>query len=290
MATYNITTTVEATYCLDENGNAKVTLRSKTPLAPREVFVGDASMQFMWHHNGKTSQWKFTPNIIDPVPAVYSETIDAQGQTITVVLPKIFPASGLLNTAVTGEIRAPAIHFDLPFKTDLWVFILRSPWSPLRVTAEKAQLNINHGLAYVTGQVENSNAEDTLRAYVTIHGEGFTNVLLNLKRYICNSSKEECLGEIKYGALSATWRPITRNFDTLLITPSTMTEGDFLEFLSAMGAELSDGLFKKLKTDFVLSDGPKMHYELILKGEKRYIGKEEDKTVVKLSLASLSDS
>jgi hypothetical protein len=289
MVTYKINTAVQARYCFDENGNTTVTVRSRTPLEPREVFVGEASMQFMWHRNGKTSQWKFTPSIIDPVPALYSEVRDVHGQAITVVVPKVFPASGLLDTAVIGEIRAPAIHFDLPFETDLWVFILRSPWAQLKVTVEKAQLNINHGLAYVTGQVENCNTDDTLRAYVTIHGEGFTNVLLNFKRYTCNGSTEECLGVIKYGALSATWRPFIRNFDTLLITPSTMTEGDFLEFLATMGAELSGELLKKLKTDFILCDGPKMHYELTLQGEKRYIGKEEDKTEVKLSLAS-SDS
>jgi hypothetical protein len=278
---YNLTADNQAHYRLNENGEATVTVRSKTPLKPRAVYVGEASMQCMWVHSGKSSRWQFTPTILEPKQSKYTETMDGQDQVITVELGKITPASGLINSNVTGEIRASAVQFDLPYATDLWVFILKSTSEPLKITADKAALNIAHTLAYVTEEIE--IRDDTLRSYVTMHGEGFFGVQVNLKRRTTCSSSEETLTEIKYGAASITWKPIVRNFDVTLTTLSAMTLSNFLEFLKTFGAEINKGVFSNLKSDFVLCDGPAIEYTLTLRGEKKYIGKEEDKTALNLS-------
>ncbi len=97
-----------------------------------------------------------------------------------------------------------------------------------------------------------------------------------------HSATEESLGEIKYGGLSATWQPTVKDFDVILTTSSSMTEPAFVGFLESLGAEVKKGFFASLKGDFLLCDGPAIEYTLILKGEKRYIGKEEDKTSIKL--------
>ena len=70
----------------------------------------------------------------------------------------------------------------------------------------------------------------------------------------------------------------------ILTAPSAVTQGGFLEFLKGFGAEVNKGVFANLKSDFILCDGPAIEYTLTLKGEKKYIGKEEDKTAVRLSL------
>ncbi|HSV49440.1 MAG TPA: hypothetical protein VLH35_03910, partial [Candidatus Acidoferrales bacterium] len=278
---YNMTADNQAYYRLNENGEATVTVRSKTPLKPRAVYVGEASMQCMWVSTGKSTSWQFTPTIIEPKQAKYTVEMDGQDQVITVELGKITPTSGLINSNVTGEIRASAIQFDLPYATDLWVFILKSPSEPLKITSDKAALNIAHTLAYVTEQIE--ARDDTLRSYVTMHGEGFFGVQVNLKRRTSRSSSEETLAEIKYGAAAITWKPIVRNFDVTLTTLSAMAQGDFLELLKTFGAEINKGVFSNLKSDFVLGDGPAIEYTLTLRGEKKYIGKEEDKTALKLN-------
>ena len=284
---YNMTAENEAWYSIGENGDATVSIRSKTPLKPRAVYIGEASMQFMWVHTGKSSHWQFTPTLLNPTQAQYSEVADGQDQIMNVEFAnKMFPASGLINSNVCGEIRAPAIHFDLPYAYDLWVFILRSPWAPLKVTAEKSPLSINQGLAYATAEIEGTDSafgdESTLRSYVTMHGEGFQSVSLNLKRCTSHSAIEDTFGEIKFGAASYTWKPSIRNFDVILTTSSSMTQAAFVDFLKSFGAEAKGGFFGGLNGDFLLCDGSAIEYTLSLKGEKRYIGKEEDKTKIKL--------
>jgi len=169
----------------------------------------------------------------------------------------------------------------------LWVFILRSPWSPLNVAAEKTQLSITHALAQAVAQIKGGNAmfgdEGKLRAYVNIHGEGFTRVEVNMKRRTSHSAVVEILGDVSDGGGSFSWKPQVRNFDVILTTSSSMTQGALLNFLESLGAQTHKGIFANLKSDFLLCDGPALEYTLTLKGEKKYIGKEEDKTPVKLS-------
>jgi len=280
---YNMTAGQQAYYKLDEHGNATVPLRSKTPLKPRAVYVGEASMRCMWTHTGKSSSWHFNPTILTPIQAQYTQTTDGQDQILTVELGKIMPAHGLIDHNLTGEIRASAVHLDLPYATDLWVFILKSPIEPPQVFSDKASLNIAHTLAYVTQQVE--PREDTLRSYVTMHGEGFTEVTVNLQRRMACSKVDETLTQLKFGASAITWKPTVRTFDVTLTSLSTITREKFLEFLLALGAEAQKGIFANLKSDFVLGDGPAIEYTLTLRGDKKYIGKEEDKTALKLAFS-----
>ena len=66
----------------------------------------------------------------------------------------MFPASGILKNSITGEIRAPAVNFDIPHAYDLWVFPLRSPWFPLKIEVEKSPLTISYGSPRAEAQIE----------------------------------------------------------------------------------------------------------------------------------------
>ncbi len=153
----------------------------------------------------------------------------------------MFPATGILKTNMTGEIRAPAVHFDLPHAYDLWVAILRSPWFPMRIGVEKSSLTISHSSAQATAQIErvNSNIEnvESLRADVSMHGEGFKRVWVTLKRSVQRASMEETLGELTSGMETFTWKPTLRTFDTVLVTYSNMYLNQFSDFLKQLGAE-----------------------------------------------------
>jgi hypothetical protein len=288
---YSMTPENQATYTLNEAGEATVTVRSTKALKPRAVYVGEAAMQSMWVHSGKSSHWTFMPGIAAPKQAKYSQTMDGGDQVTTVELGKILPASGVVDVSGCGEIHASAVHFDLPYATDLWVFILKSPQTPLKVTAEKPMLNMAYTLAYATAQVENSADEETLRTYVNMHGEGFTNLILSIQRHTTYCKTEEILTEFKYGAAAVIWKPTIRNFDVALTTLSGVAHGDYIAFLQSLGAEIQSGVFGTLKSNFVLCDGPEIEYSLVLKGEKKYFGlMEETKTAVKLSAASSQDS
>jgi hypothetical protein len=281
----------QATYTLSADGEATVTVRSKKPLKPRSVYVGEATMQSMWVHSTKSSHWTFMPGIATPKQVQFTQAMDGEDQITTVELGKIAATSGVVDVTGCGEIHTSAVHFDLPHATDLWVFILKSPKAPFKVVAEKQMLNMAYTLAYTTAQVENTGDDGTLRTYVNMHGEGFTNLILSIQRHTTSCKTEEILTEFKYGAAAVIWKPTIRNFDVTLTTLSGIAHGDYLTFLKSLGAETQSGVFSSLKSDFVLCDGPKIEYALALKGEKKYFGlMEETKTAVKLSVASSQDS
>lgn len=283
----------EASYSVSQSGNTTISVRSSSPMKFRAVYVGTASLEFYWVSSGKSSHWQFTPTLLNQEPAQYSEanTDDGQGQIISVDFGnKMFPAAGLLKTNITGEIIAPAIHFDLPHAYDLWVLPLRSPWFPLNIGVEKSPLNISHDSAQATAQIEsnisNTSDEKLLRADVSVHGEGFKKVWLTLQRSVSRASTEETIGELTSELQTFTWKPTINNFDVVLVTYSNMSLEQFLDFLKYLGAEthyslLSLGSFTP--NNFLLSDGLSMGYTLRLTGEKHIFGHERDETKITLT-------
>jgi len=135
---------------LSQSGNTTVSVRGTSPIKPRAVNVGSASLGFMWVSTGKSTHWQFTPTLFESNLTQYTETpteVDYM-QIINVEMGnRMFPATGIIKTNITGQISAPAIHFDLPYATALWVFLLRSPWFPMRLVVEKTPLSIAHGSA-----------------------------------------------------------------------------------------------------------------------------------------------
>jgi hypothetical protein len=282
----------EASYDVSQNGNTTVFVRSSSPMKFRAAYVGTGSLEFMWVSSGKSSHWQFTPTLLDQMPAQYSETTsdDGKGQMISVEIGnRLFPAAGLLKTNVTGEIRAPAIHFDLPHAYDLWVFLLRSPWFPLKIDIEKSPLIISHGSAQATAQIESNFANfgdiKSLRADVSLYGEGFKRVWLTLKRSVNRASVEETLGELTSGMETFTWKPTLRNFDVVLVTYSNMSLTQFLDFLKYLGAETHQSFLtgSYMSSNFLLCDGLTIGYRLSLTGEKHLLGHERDETRITLT-------
>ncbi|HKM60804.1 MAG TPA: hypothetical protein VJY36_08040 [Candidatus Bathyarchaeia archaeon] len=288
---YNIADGFEASYGVSPDGNTIVVVRCHKPLKFREIYVGTGSLAFRWVSNGKSRSWQFTPSLVDPTPAPHSETLADDGvtQTITVNLcGKAFPASGLVDVNVDGEIVAPAIHFDVPHAYDLWVLLLRSPWFPLKIAVEKSSLNIAHNLAQATAQVDTvdviGGGEQMLRGDLSVHGEGFQRVRLTMHRSTANSSLEEQLGEVTNGMQTFTWKPVISSFNLMLVTTSYGHLGAFVDFLKYMGAAIVPSSFfgPSLQSPFLLSDGLNMTYRLKLTGDKHIIGHEKDEAAVTL--------
>jgi hypothetical protein len=281
----------EASYGVSQDGNTTVAVHSVKPLNFRGICVGAASLAFGWDSDGKSRHWRFAPTISDPTPAQYTETLADNGQTqiINVNLGnKMLPTSGLIDQNLSGEIIAPAIHFDVPHAYDLWVFLLRSPWFPLNIIVEKSSLNISHNLAHATAEIERISpdlgSEQSLRVDVSVHGEGFNLVKLIMRRSTKRVSLDEELGELTSGMQTFSWKPTIRNFDVLLVTPSNMDFGAFVDFLKYLGAEIHQGKFMpaSLPNFFLLCDGLKVSYQLSLTGEKHILGQEKDETAIML--------
>ncbi len=283
---YSMTDEQEAEIQTREDGTAVVTIKSKSALKPRAVYVGEASLECSWIHTQHGSHWSFTPTLLNPKAAAYTQTSNGESQITQVEVDRLFPASGLIGANVSGEIRVPAIQFDLPYASDLWVFILRSPVTPLKVQADKQTLSIVHGVAQAMAQIESSGFSDEqlLRGYITTHGDDFRRVWVELKRNTKYAHTEQVLCELSYGrgTDSFSWAPTVRSFDAVLVTSPTMYASQFVDFLKTLGAEGQSGLLPSLNGDFVLCDGSAIEYTLTLKGEKRFIGTEQDKTALQL--------
>jgi hypothetical protein len=288
---YNIADGFEASYGVSPDGNTIVAVRCHKPLKFREIYVGTGSLAFRWVSNGKSRSWQFTPSLVDPTPAPHSETLADDGVTRTITVNlcgKMFPASGLVDVNVDGEIVAPAIHFDVPHAYDLWVFLLRSPWFPLKIAVEKSSLNIAHNMAQAAAQIDsinvNGGGEQMLRGDLSVHGEGFQRVRLSMHRSTANSSLEEQLGEVTDGMQTFTWKPAISSFNLMLVTTSYGHLGAFVDFLKYMGAAIVPSSFfgPSLQSPFLLSDGLNMNYRLRLTGDKHIIGHEKDEAAVTL--------
>jgi len=190
-SSYNLASGHEAWYTTSPDGNTTVTVKSASPMKFRAVYVGAGVLEFYWVSTGKSTSWAFAPSITNPKQADTSESIGDDGKSpiVNVELGNLLlPASGIMRTDLTGEFWAHAIHFDLPHAYDLWVFILRLPWLPRKVAPEKSELNIAHNFAQASAQIStlniSANSSQSLRADVSVHGEGFKNVSLSLKRSV----------------------------------------------------------------------------------------------------------
>jgi hypothetical protein len=289
--TYNLGTGPTAWYSTLQDGNVTVSVKSGSPLKPKAIYVGTACLESYWINTGKTSSWHFAPKLLDPTTVQYSESSDEyQNQIITIDLGKrVFPASGLISPDLTGEIKAPAIHFDLPHAYDLWVAILRSPASPIKISTEKSSLNISHSSAQVMAQIESVNADaelSSLRIDGSVHGEGFKKVWLSINRSVQRTSFEETIGELTDSLETFSWKPIVRTFDTVLVTYSDMFMNHFLGLLQQLGAETNRNFLafrSYMPRTFVLCDGEGIDYNLRLTGEKHILGHEKDETHVTLN-------
>ncbi len=289
---YSMVSGRDAKYIVGQDGKVTVSINSTLPMKFRGVYVGSASVQFRWVSTGKSTTWQFTPTLQDPKPAQFTTSTadDGEGQIVSVEFgDRIFPAAGLVNPSVTGAIAAPGIHFDLPHAYDLWVFLLRSPWFPLKLGVEKTLLTVTHGFARGTAHLNNSIDQDegeSLRADLTTVGEGFSRVWLSLRRSLAGFSIDETIGENKTGMDQFTWKPALRSLNLLLVTPSNASLTSFLGFLQFLGADAKTSSFsflrKCLLNDFILCDGPAMDYTLSLVGEKHIIGHERDESKISL--------
>jgi hypothetical protein len=169
------------------------------------------------------------------------------------------------------------------------VFLLRSPWFPLKLDVEKTSLSVTYGssrgMAFLYSQTEQGEGA-LLKTDLSSAGEGFSRLWLSLRRSLAGFSIDEMIGEIKTRMDQFTWRPMIRSFNVLLIASSNVSLTSFSDFLRFLGADAKTSSFsfsgRYLPNDFVLCDGPALGYTLSLVGEKHLIGYEHDESKISL--------
>jgi hypothetical protein len=270
---------VDASYAVAA-GKTTILISSKDRLKHKAVYVGTGQMTFHWVQEGKTQAWRCDISMVDSVAAQVAETTGTDGsQQLEVELGDVYPAGCLLQKRMVGTLVAPAVHVDVPFGSDVWVFLIRSPWFPLKLQIDRPILTVEHDTSRVTASL-NILGDGSLSAQVAVDGTKFENASLVVKRALGSYSSDEAVGEVGTGTQAFAWKPIMRVFDLVLVTKGSISESNLADIARGLGAQISSGVFGAgdVEGDFILCDGPATSYIWTLKGHRGFLENVEDQT------------
>jgi len=266
-------------------GHPEVRLKSKDKIKHRGVYGGIATLLFHWVQENKTESWRFEPSLPQATQLQTDETTDSDGSQLLTISPgDLVPASGLLRGNWVGTFLAPAVHIDVPWGADIWIFLFRSPWFPLKLSLAKSNLMVAHKQS-TAAAVLTQSAGGAFSASLSSSGGDIKNASLVMKRKIGQFTSEEPICSVEAGVVSQAWAPITRQFDLCLVTSSTMSMSELAVVAKGMGADTSQGFLGpgSIQGDFVLCDGPLTKYSLDLRGDLGFLRHEEDSSDASLS-------
>jgi hypothetical protein len=275
---------VDASYAI-AGGKTTVVISSKDFLKHRAVYVGTGQMIFHWVQEGKTQAWRCDVSMVDPAAVQVEESTGTNGnQQLEVELGEVYPAGCLLQGRMVGALVAPAIHVDVPFGSDVWVFLIRSPWFPLKLQIDRPVLIAEHDTSRVTASLS-ALGDGSLNAQVAVDGTDFKSASLVVKRSLGSYSSDEVVCEVGTGTQTSAWKPIVRVFDLLLVTKGIISESHLADVVRDLGGQISSGVFGagSVEGDFVLCDGPAMSYTWLLKGHRGFMENVEDQTDAKFT-------
>lgn len=279
MPSYSLAGGIDASYAIAA-GKTTVVINSASRVNYRAVYVGTGQMTMHWVQEGKTQVWRCDTKMLDPVEAQSVGRVGADGRwEMLVELESMFPAGLILQGRMVGTLMAPAVHVDIPMASDLWIFLVRSPWFPLKLQVDRDSLEVAHGSDRVAASIDVMPGGD-VSAQLSMDGTGFKQGSLLVRRALGSYSSEELVGDVSSGSQVLAWKPITRVFDLVFVTKGNVSESQFAEVVRGLGAQVSSGVFGVggVQGDFVLCDGPALAYSWVLSGHRGFLENEEDRT------------
>jgi hypothetical protein len=270
---------IDASYSVAA-GQTAVTIRSDSRLNYKAIYFGSGQMMFHWVQEGKTQVWKCDTSMADAKPAQALETTGKDGsQNLEVNLGTIYPAGLVLHGRMEGLLAAPAVHVQLPWWKDVWVFLIRSPWFPLRHQVDRSLLSVKHDTGEVTASIGVA-ADGSASGQVAFNGTDFKNATLVLRRKLGSYTSDEPVCEATPGMQVFSWKPILRIFDLVLVSGGHISESQLADLAKGLGAEETSGFLGpgSVQGDFVLCDGPAFDYSWVLKGHRGLLENAEDAT------------
>ena len=284
MPVYSLVGGIQVEYGIGA-GQPIVKLKSSRGIAHRAVYTGTGVLFFHWVQEGKTQAWRCDSSMLDPQIIQPEEaTATDGGQTLTFTLQESMPAAGLLRRRWEGMFLAPAIHIDVPMGRDIWIFLIRSPWFPLNPSVSKPLLSIAHDQSIANASIS-ILPTGGLTAAVSNTGTSFKKVSLVMSRRVGEFVSEEVIGEVSSGTGNLSWRPIMRSFDLCFAMSSSMSMGELAGVAQGLGAQFTSGFFGpgSMIGDYILCDGPRTGYSLLLRGDLGLLRHEEDSTQASLA-------
>jgi hypothetical protein len=218
-------------------------------------------------------------------------------QKIEIPMGNVFPAGFYTRLLMFGRLLAPAVRIVSPWwERDLWVFLLRSPWFPMRLQLDKPELSLERDGSMALASFGVSE-DGSLTGKLTLDGSAYKKASLYVRRTIGQSLQlydttqflDEPIQEVQGGAEEFEWKPTVRKFNLVLVTQGRISESQVWEIADGLGADTSQGILgRRLKGDFVLCDGPATSYTVTLRGHRGLLENDEDKTGAKFTGATPS--
>ena len=283
MAVYSLVNDVETEYIIAA-GKPVLRLKPSGHLRHRAIYGGTAQLLFHWVQEGKTQAWRFEPSIPEPRPVQVEETQEGGAQLLTMTLDEILPATGVIKDRMQGVIAAPGVHIDVPWGSDIWMFLIRSPWFKLMPRIDRTTLSVEHESGRAVASVGPSGIGG-ISVELSVSGTSFKRASVTMRRTMGQFTTDELIGEVQTGVQTFTWDPIMRSFDLCLVTHAAMNESHFVDLMRGLGASVSSGLLGggTMQGDFVLCDGPSMGYSVVLTGDSGFLEHPHDETGVALT-------
>jgi hypothetical protein len=283
MTSYSLAGGINASYAVAA-GKTTILINSEARLNQRGVYVGTGQMIFHWVQEGKTQVWRCDISMLDPTPVQVVENVGQDGGLEMVVpLDNVYPAGLLLQGRMVGTLMAPAVHIDVPWGADFWVFLVRSPWFPAKLQMERSSLSVEHNTSRATASL-GVMADGSVSAQVVLDGTDFKNASFGVKRTLGSYSSTEEVCNVGAGTQTFTWKPIMRVFDLVLVLKGGVSESQWSKIAQGVGADISSGLFGgSLEGDYVLCDGPAFSYRWSLKGHRGLLENQEDQISAKFA-------
>ncbi|MDA4135007.1 MAG: hypothetical protein OK441_05510 [Thaumarchaeota archaeon] len=280
-------------------GRPTVILRSAAPLGYTAASYGLAAMAFVWESAGKSQVWRFYPEIPQSEPIQFEEKAGVGGsQLLSVTLDGFEPATGLLKGEMDGEFLAPAIHIETSVhhmitghspQDDIWLFLMRSPWFPLKLGIEKSSLSLTTDSGSATASISIAEDGSGIAATISVSGTAYKkaslsmrrtvgDAVMSIRRMVANNISDELIGEVEAGTQTFAWKPIVRNYDLLLTTFGKMDISQIEDLARGFGATVSSGpiLGGRVQGDLVLCDCPRIQYSLVLTGDRGWLKHDTD--------------
>ena len=214
-----------------------------------------------------------------------SESTGEDGrQRLALGLKNVYPAGMILQGRMVGTLVAPAVHVDVPWGEDVWVFLIRSPWFPLKLQMGKAALSVAHDTGRASAAL-NVLDQGNVSAQMALEGKDFKSASLVVRRTLGPFSSNEVVADISVGPQAFAWKPISRVFDLVLVVKGTVTQGHIADVARGLGAQISSGILGggSVEGDFVLCDGPATTYSWVLRGHRGMLENEEDSSDAKFT-------
>jgi hypothetical protein len=276
---YSLVGGVDADYAVAA-GKTAVTINARSRINHRAIYTGTGQMVFHWVQEGKTQAWRCDTSMLDSQVAQPMETVGVDGvQHLQVETGGVYPAACLLQGRMVGSLTAPAVHIDVPMGADLWVFLVKSPWFPMKFELDRASLTVGHGEGRAFASLS-PDVDRSVNGQIGVDGAVYKSASLTLRRTIGSYASNELVGEVEGGSTGFSWKPITRTFDLVLVMRGSMSESNLADVARGLGAQVSSGVFGPggVEGDYVMCDGPATSYSWILRGHRGLLENDEDRT------------